>query len=82
MKVKLAFNLNLAIFAGFVNKDTHKTENLKLDRKNLPTEQYLQSLLAIKEIVTNKDLLITLKFWLLLSYFFGIKRWLFTIFYL
>lgn len=32
-------------------------------------------------IITNKDLLFLLKFWLSLYYFFSIKKWLSTIFY-
>ena len=32
-------------------------------------------------IVTNRSFFLTSKFWLLLRYFFGIKRWLSTTFY-
>ena len=32
-------------------------------------------------IITNKDLLVTFKFWSLLWYFFSIKRYLFSVFY-
>ena len=33
-------------------------------------------------IMTDKGFLFTLKFWSSLCYFFGIKRWLFTVFHL
>lgn len=39
MKAKLVINLNSAIFIVLANKNIHKTENLKLDEKNLVTEQ-------------------------------------------
>ena len=35
----------------------------------------------LDSIVTNKGSFFTSKFWLLLCYFFGIKRWLFIAFY-